>query len=161
VTAWCLTTSPDNVAATAARGWTVQGIKSRRGRTARDIHPGDRLVYYATGVSAFTATVEVTGEVFEDHELIWHSKGGSGVNPEDYPWRFPIRPELVLPDPDTWVPADDLRGALEFPQKWPEANWKLAFQGNIRAWPEHDYQLVLGALREAASRGSARPSPTG
>lgn len=149
MTAWCLTTSPDNIARTVELGWSVQGIKSRRGRTAQDIHPGDRFVYYATGVSAFAATVEITSEVVEDHELIWRSKGGSGVNAEDYPWRFSIRPEVVLPDPSRWVPADDLRGALEFPRKWPEANWKLAFQGNIRPWPEHDYLLVRAALSEA------------
>lgn len=149
MTAWCLTTSPDNIAKTAELGWTLQGIKSRRGRTAQDIHPGDRLVYYATGISAFAATVEITSEVFEDHELVWRSKPG-----EDYPWRFSIRPEVVLPDPESWVPADDLRGALEFPKKWPEANWKLAFQGNIRPWPHHDYLVVHDALREAAGRAA-------
>ena len=149
MTAWCLTTSPGNVAKTAELGWKVQGIKSRRGKTARDIHPGDRLVYYVTGVSAFAATVEIRSDVFEDHDLVWTSKPG-----EDYPWRFEIVPEVVL-EPELWVPADELRHDLEFPRKWPAENWKLAFQGNIRAWPEGDYLTVRKALEEAAGHDHA------
>lgn len=141
---WCLTTSPDNIARTAERGWTVQGIKSRRGKTATEIHPGDKVIYYATVVSAFAALVEVTSESFEDHEPIWKSKPG-----EDYPWRFEIRPEITLPKAH-WVPADDLRDDLEFPRRWPVEHWKLAFQGNIRAWPEHDGEVVRAALATAA-----------
>lgn len=77
---WCLTTSADNLARTAAHGWSVQGIKSRRRKTAEQISPGDRLVYYVTKHSAFAATAQVTSEHFEDHDPIWTSKPG-----EDYP----------------------------------------------------------------------------
>lgn len=143
---WCLTTSSDNVARTAERGWTVQGIKSRRRKTAEQIAPGDKVVYYVTKHVAFAATVEVTSEYFEDHELIWESKPG-----EDYPWRFDIRPEVTLEDPDAWVPAEELYEDLEFPKRWPRENWKLAFQGNIREWPESDYEVVKAALTKAAS----------
>lgn len=41
---------------------------------------------------------------------IWTSKPG-----EDYPWRFQIRPEVVLEDEEQWVPADELREQLEIP----------------------------------------------
>lgn len=158
MTAWCLTTSPDNFAKTAELGWKVQGIKSRRGKTARDIAPGDKLVYYVSKVAAFGAIVEVTSDCFEDHEPIWSSKprvrrgesrAGGGDPIEDYPWRFSITPEVVISDRDEWVPAEALREALEFPKKWPEAHWKLAFQGNIRPWPEHDYLVVKEALEGA------------
>lgn len=145
MTTWCLTTSPDNFAKTAALGWKVQGIKSRRGKTAKDIHPGDKLVYYVTKSVAFGAIAEITSEVFEDHDPIWTSKPG-----EDYPWRFEITPEIVVEDPEEWVPADQLQAALEFPRKWPEEHWKLAFQGNIRAWPDSDYEVVRSALERAA-----------
>lgn len=143
---WCLTTSPDNFARTAALGWKVQGIKSRRGKTAREITPGDKIVYYVTKHVAFGAVVEVTSSVFEDHEPIWESKPG-----EDYPWRVEISPEVVLEDPEAWVPVDSLYEDLEFPKKWPREHYKLAFQGNIRAWPESDYQVVRAALAQAAS----------
>ncbi|QBI21213.1 EVE domain-containing protein [Egibacter rhizosphaerae] len=143
---WCLTTSPDNFARTAELGWTVQGIKSRRQRTAEQIQPGDKVVYYITKHVAFGATAEVTSEYFEDHEPIWESKPG-----EDYPWRFHISPEVAITDPERWVPAEDLYEELEFVKRWPEQNWKLAFQGNIREWPEADYKVVKAALEEQAS----------
>ena len=145
MTVWCLTTSPDNFAATAELGWKIQGIKSRRGKTARDIHRGDKLVYYVTKEVSFGAVVEVTSDVFEDHDLIWTSKPG-----EDYPWRFEIAPEVVIEDPADRVPAVELHEMLEFPKKWPAEHWKLAFQGNIRAWPDSDYDVVRQALERAA-----------
>jgi predicted RNA-binding protein len=147
VTVWCLTTSADNFAKTAELGWKIQGIKSRRGKTAREIHPGDKIVYYVTKHIAFGAVVEVTSEHFEDHDLIWTSKPG-----EDYPWRFEIAPEVVIEDPDAWVPAESVQEALEFPRKWPAEHWKLAFQGNIRQWPEGDYEVVKSALEETAGQ---------
>ena len=149
MTVWCLTTSPDNFAKTAELGWKVQGIKSRRGKTARDIHPGDKLVYYVTKVVAFGGIVEVTSDVFEDHDLIWTSKPG-----EDYPWRFEIQPEIVLEDPQAWVPAEEIHQELEFPRKWGPDHWKLAFQGNIRAWPDADYEVVRRALRAATGEAA-------
>ena len=146
MTVWCLTTSPDNFARTAEHGWRVQGIKSRRERTAKQIRPGDKVIYYLTKVGAFAAVAEVTGEYFEDHEPIWSSKPG-----EDYPWRFDITPEVVVEDQEAWVPADELREQLEFPKKWPPEHWKLAFQGNIREWPRHDYEIVKSALSSPRS----------
>jgi predicted RNA-binding protein len=143
---WCLTTSPDNFRKTAELGWKVQGIKSRREKTAREIAPGDKVVYYVTKEVAFGAVVEVTSSSFEDHEPVWTSKPG-----EDYPWRFEIRPEIVVDDPADWVPAEALYEQLEFPKKWPPEHWKLAFQGNIREWPESDYEVVRAALAQAAA----------
>lgn len=145
---WCLTTSPDNVARTAELGWKLQGVKARRGKTAREMAPGDKIVYYVTKHVAFAATVEVTSPAFEDHEPIWQSKPG-----EDYPWRVEISPEVVVHDPTRWVPVDELYEQLEFPKRWPREHYKLAFQGNIRAWPESDYRVVRDALEKAAAGG--------
>jgi hypothetical protein len=91
--------------------------------------------------------VEATSRYFEDHEPVWSSKPG-----EDYPWRFEIRPEVVIEDSHRWVPAEDVRDQLAFPTKWPPEHWKLAFQGNIRAWPESDYLVVKAALDKAAGQ---------
>lgn len=147
MTIWCLTTSPDNLARTAELGWTLQGVKSRRRPTAEQIAPGDKVIYYVTRHVAFAATVEVTSACFEDHDPIWVSKPG-----EDYPWRFEIRPEVALTDPDDWVPADALYEDLQSVKRWPREHWKLAFQGNIREWPDADYKVVRAALEEAAAR---------
>jgi predicted RNA-binding protein len=142
VTDWCLTTSPDNFARTAARGWTVQGIKSRRGPTARRLRPGDRISYYCTQVGAFGAVVEVTSEAYDAHEPIWVARQEG----ERYPWRFDIRPLTVIEDPAGWVPVPELLDVLEHPRRWPRERWQLAFQGNIREWPASDSDVVLAAL---------------
>lgn len=147
MTVWCLTTTPDNFAKTAELGWKVQGVKSRRQKTAKQIAPGDKVIYYVSKAQAFGATVEVTSGYFEDHSLVWESKPG-----EDYPWRFDIRPEVVVEDQDRWVPAEDLYDQLAFVQKWPREHWKLAFQGNIREWPFEDYEVVKAALTENAGQ---------
>lgn len=152
MTVWCLTTSPCNLARTAALGWEVQGIKRRRRPTALQIAPGDRIVYYVTQAVAFAAIVEVTSTCHEDHELIWTSGPG-----EDYPWRVAIRPETVLHEPD-WVPVADVQERLEFPRRWPPEHWRLAFQGNIRAWPAHDLAVVRAALTVAGATGVERAS---
>jgi hypothetical protein len=143
VTVWCLTTSLGNVARTAELGWTVQGIKRRRRPTAARVAPGDKLVYYVSGAIAFAAVAEITGTFYEDHTPVWTSGPG-----EDYPWRFPIRPEIVLAEAD-WVPAADVQRRLSFPRRWPADSWHLAFQGNIREWPREDYTAVRDALRAA------------
>lgn len=142
---WCVTMTPDNFARTAELGWTVQGLKSRREKTARQVQPGDKFVLYLSKAQAFGATVEVASEVFEDHEPIWSSKPG-----EDYPWRFEIAPEVVVEDSDAWVPAEDLYDDLAFVKKWPAEHWKLAFQGNVREWPWEDYEVVKAALARVA-----------
>lgn len=141
---WCLTTSPDNLARTAALGWSLQGIKSRRGPTAEQLQPGDTVTYYVTGAKAFGAVVEVTGSAFEDHEPIWVARKEG----EDYPWRFPIRPLVTVEEPEGWVPVVEVLDALAHPRKWPRERWHLAFQGNIRRWPASDAQLVRAALGE-------------
>jgi hypothetical protein len=145
---WCLTTSPDNLVRTAALGWSVQGIKSRRGPTARRLAAGDRLTYFVTQVQAFAAVVRVTGPTYEEHEPVWVARQVG----EDYPWRFPIAPLVVPADESAWVPAREVVGRLEHTAKWPPERWHLAFQGNIRAWPAADTEVVLAVLREAAGQ---------
>ncbi|PSO51678.1 MAG: EVE domain-containing protein [Actinobacteria bacterium QS_5_72_10] len=142
---WCITMTPDNFAKTAELGWRVQGLKSRREKTARRIQPSDKLVFYISKAQAFGATVEVASDMFEDHELIWTS-----TPDEDYPWRFEIVPEVVVEDSQAWVPAEDLYDDLAFVKKWPREHWKLAFQGNVREWPWEDYEVVTAALQQAA-----------
>lgn len=119
----------------------MQGIKSRRRKTAERLAPGDKLVYYITKRVAFGGIVEVTSTYFEDHDPIWSSKPG-----EDYPWRVQIAAELVVPEPESWVDVEAVKDSLECLKKWPPEHWRLAFQGNIREWPPQDYKVVRTAL---------------
>jgi hypothetical protein len=147
VTAWILTGSPENFAATRERDFRVIGMKERRRRLAEQIEPGDLIAFYLTKVQAFGALVRVTGEMYEDRAKVWPGKPGK-VDP--YPWRFETEPVLVL-DEERWIPAADLAGELEHVRKWPAEHWRLAFQGQLRPVSDADARLIEDRLREAAA----------
>jgi predicted RNA-binding protein len=143
---WVLTGSLENLRATRERGFRVIGMKERRRRLAQQVEPGDRIVFYVTGVQAFAAVVRVTGEMFEDRTRIWPGKPGKR---DLYPWRFETEPELVLAE-DDFVPAAELVGELEHIRKWPVEHWQLAFQGQLRQVSDADARLLEDRLRAAA-----------
>jgi hypothetical protein len=143
---WILTGSIDNFRATREHGFGVIGAKEGRRRMAEQIEPGDRIVFYVTGVQAFGAIVRVIGEMYEDRTKIWPGKPGKA---DPYPWRFETEPELVLHE-DGFVPAVELAGDLEHVRKWPADHWQLAFQGQLRTVSDADAELLERRLRQAA-----------
>jgi hypothetical protein len=145
---WMIVTSPDNFARTREHGFSVQGIKTRHRRKSDVMKAGDRVLYYLTRIQRFAGTATITGQSFEDHEVIWRSKPG-----EDYPWRFPIEPNVVL-DPAVGVTAESLVSELEFVKKWPPEYWRLAFQGNVHVLPAADFETIESALRAVAHRAA-------
>lgn len=151
-TTFVLTGSPENFEATRAHGFDVIGMKERRRRLAEGIDVGDRIVFYLTQVQAFAAIARVTGEMYEDRTPIWPGKPGKA---DPYPWRFPIEPELVLPD-EAHLPAEELVDEMEHIGKWPREHWHLAFQGQLRPVSEADAQLLERLMRE---RAGSRPAP--
>jgi hypothetical protein len=62
---------------------------------------------------------------------------------------------VVLDEAD-YVPAALLVERMQYAQKWPAQHWRLAFQGNVRPWPEEDFALVEQAMAEVARQ----PIPT-
>ncbi len=147
---WILTSSPANHEATAARDFSVIGVKERNRNRALEIEAEDRIALYLTQVKAFAAVIRVTGEMFEDRTPVWPGKPGK-VDP--YPWRFPTEPEVVL-DEAEWLPAEELKGELEHIRKWPAEHWTLAFQGQLRPVSAADGALLVDRLR-AAQRAPA------
>lgn len=152
---WVLVSSADNFRATKARGFTVQGIKSRHRKKAEQMQPGDKLIYYLTGKKMFAGTATVTSEYFEGEDLIWRSdKKKKDGSPENYPFRVQIEPEVVA-DEDAWIDAEPVARQMTHAKKWPEKNWTLAFQGNVHNVPAEDYELIrellAGAIDEAKS----------
>jgi hypothetical protein len=143
---WILTGSPENYAATKAHGFAVIGLKERNRNRASEIEPGDRIVFYATGVKSFAGSIRIEGELYEDRTKIWPGKPGKA---DAYPWRFPTSAELVVEEPD-WIPAETLADELDHVAKWPREHWTLAFQGQIRPVSDHDAQLLLDRLAAAA-----------
>ncbi|MGZ5338774.1 MAG: EVE domain-containing protein [Thermoleophilaceae bacterium] len=143
---WVLTGSLDNFRVTRERGFRVIGAKEGRRRMAEGIEPGDRIVFYVTGLQAFGGMVRVTGEMYEGREKIWPGKPGKV---DAYPWRFETEPELAL-DEQSFVPAEDVALELEHVRKWPAEHWQLAFQGQLRTVCDADAELLERRLREAA-----------
>ena len=149
-TYWMLVSSAANFETARARGFDLAGMKGRHGKKAVDVRPGDKVVYYLTGVMAFGGTAEVEGEAYYDESPIWMGKDG-----ELYPHRFPIRIEVAAPT-DEYVPAAELVGAMAYAKRWPEQHWRLAFQGNVHRLPEEDYERIKLALEEVATAAAER-----
>ena len=134
---WVLTGSLENFRATRDHGFRVIGAKEGRRRMAEQIAPGDRIVFYVTGLQAFGGIVRVTGEMYEDREKLWPGKPGKA---DAYPWRFETETELVL----------DVALELAHVRKWPAEHWQLAFQGQLRTVSEADAERLERRIREAA-----------
>jgi hypothetical protein len=145
-TRWLLVSSPDNFETSRKRGFDIAGMKSRHRKKAETVKPGDTVFFYLVGIKAIGGMAEVTGTYIEDDSHIWNStKVG-----EEYPFRFPIRPLSIIPEPANFVPVEEFVDALEYPKRWPRANWTLAFQGNVHKLNEHDFEILAGAIRDAA-----------
>jgi len=147
VTNWLLVSSAVNFEKSRALGFTVAAMKSRHRRKWERVGPGDRILFYLTGVKAFGGVCRVTGAPFESHDLVWTSEGKPA---EDYPWRFPTEP-IVMLDADRFVPAEPLAREMTYTQRWPAENWTLAFQGNVHELSDADAALVESAIRQAAT----------
>lgn len=145
---WILTGSLDNFRATREHGFRLIGAKEKRRAMAEQIEPGDRIVFYVTGVQAFGGSVRVTGGLYEDRTKVWPGKADA------YPWRFETEPELILEE-DEFVPAEDLHTELEHVRKWPAEHWHLAFQGQLRTVSEADAELLQRRIRDAAGSRTA------
>nr|CAA9298560.1 hypothetical protein AVDCRST_MAG63-4996 [uncultured Armatimonadetes bacterium] len=147
VTHWLLVSSPENFETSRRRGFDIAGMKSRHRKKAETVRPGDTVLFYVTGLKAIAGLAEVTGPHFvEGDEHIWDSKKAG----EEYPYRFPIRPLAVIARPEDFVPVEAFVDGLEYVQRWPRANWTLAFQGNVHKLSPHDHEMLAGAVREAA-----------
>jgi len=145
-THWLLVSSPENFEVSRARGFDIAGMKSRHRKKAETVKPGDTVFFYCVGIKAIAGLAEVTGPYFEDETHIWDSRKMG----EEYPFRFPIKPLAVIEKPEDFIPVEDSVDALEYPKRWPRANWTLAFQGNVHKLNDQDFDILAAAVREAA-----------
>jgi hypothetical protein len=147
---WIVVSSPDNWQRTENLGFTVQGLKSRHRKKAEQMHPGDKLICYVTGLKSFAGILTVESGYYEEHDNpIWVS-GNKKKAAEDYPFRLKVSRDLWLPVADV-VDAEPLARQMDYAKKWPAANWTLAFQGNVHLIGEGDYLLIRHAIEEAAA----------
>ncbi|MBI4499503.1 MAG: EVE domain-containing protein [Chloroflexi bacterium] len=141
-----LVSSLENFRISRELGFTLQGIKHRHRNKAEKMQPGDRIIYYVTGQMKIAGIATITGRYYEDHTLVWRSEKKG----EDYPFRFAIEPFILLEESE-FVPVQDLVPQMAYTKKWPEAHWRLAFQGNVHLLPESDYLLMEDAIRQAVA----------
>lgn len=143
--------TPANFQVSAQLGWTVQGFKSRHGKKAAAMLPGDKLIYYLIEQQVLAAVATVVSTYFEAHDPVWKSEAKPG---EDYPWRVQIAPDVIL-DASRFLPIAPLAGRLVHVRKWPAANWTLAFQGNVHLLPPEDGELLINLMRRASGAAPA------
>jgi hypothetical protein len=148
---WIAVSGEANFEKTRELNFELQGFKTRQRRKAERMAGGDKLVWYITKEMAFAGYATITGPYFEDHDPIWEGKKES----EDYPWRVPIRAELVL-DRDDWIDVEGIARKMAYVSKWPAEHWRLAFQGNLHDIPEEDFELIKAALEETAKKAKAK-----
>ena len=151
---WIIVSSLTNHHITRDRGFDLQGLKSRQRKKLELVHPGDKFIYYTTGVKKFAGITTVTGAGFEDHAPIW--KSGDKKKQDDYPYRFPIALDIWLDD-DEMVDAEAMARQMTYTKKWPEKNWTLAFQGNVHQIEEPDYLFLRHEIVAAREAGSNPP----
>ena len=140
-TNWLLVSSAENFETSRARGFDIAGMKSRHRKKAERVAAGDRVLYYLTVVKSIGGAAEVTGPYFEDDAPIWESNRPG----ELYPYRFPVQIVQARP-PGQYLPLDGLVQTLDYPKRWPAANWTLAFQGNVHVLSDSDYDTIAGLL---------------
>ena len=144
--------SLENFRITREMDFAMQGMATRQRRKAQRMEPGDRLLFYITGIQRFGATATVTSKCFEDHKEIWKSDG----KPDDFPWRVNIKVEAAL-DEDKFLDALELGPRMEYIRHWPPELWPLAFQGNLHILPKNDFELLEREMKRAA--GQRLPAP--
>jgi hypothetical protein len=153
-TYWIIVGSTDNFAKTRDLGFTKHGIKSRHRKKAEKMKPGDKFIFYLTGVKRFAGIATVESEYFEEHTRIW-SAGDPKKADEDYPFRVQISADIILPEGQE-IEAEPLARQMHYATKWPAANWTLAFQGNVHVIGEADYALIRAALDAQAAALAGR-----
>jgi hypothetical protein len=124
----------------AHHGFTVTGFQESRWNSVRLINPGDFLVCYLKGRSAYVGLLRVTGPAFRDTSKIWES--------QVFASRLPVEPEIILlPDRGLSVPslADQLS---YFKGSRGKEGWSVYFQGSPRKIGEDDGRVIEAALQQ-------------
>jgi hypothetical protein len=152
-TYWIIVGSIDNFRKSAELGFTIQGMKSRHRKKAERMKPGDKIIYYVTGLKAFGGISTITSDYFESHERIWKS-GDPKKDAEDYPFRVKIEADVILPESE-FVEAEGVARQMTYVSKWPAENWTLAFQGNVHEIGKGDYTLIRQAIEANVPAGAA------
>jgi hypothetical protein len=131
-----------------AAGATVSGFRLSRKKTATGVKPGDIFICYLTGVMRWVGALEVKGPS-ANKSKIWQD--------DSFPVRFDVKP-LVLLDPESGVPMDQLEGQTSF---YADASDRGGFKAFLRGSPKQfktaDAEFVLARIQSAHNSPVMRP----
>jgi len=143
--AWIVVGSPENFELMRGRGFDLCAFKSSRQKQTSEMQPGDRLVYYLTGVVQFGGITEITGAMYEDTtDLGLRSESKEG---EEYPYRIATKP-VVIPPPGEYIEVREITDLLDKTRNFGPKKLGMAFRGNLHRISDADYQTIEGLLRE-------------
>ncbi len=137
MTYWIVVGSAENFEIAKERGFDMFGFKSTRRRETGDMKPGDKLIFYLTGVMKFGGVASITSEVYEDHTPVFRTEKKPG---EDYPFRVRTEPDRLL-DQGQWLDVKEYATRLDLTRRRGEY-WRLAFQGNLHKISDEDYETI-------------------
>jgi len=106
---WIVVGSPENFEIARERGFDMFGFKSSRRRESATMQPGDKLIFYLTGIMKFGGIADITSEVYEDRTPVFKSEKKAA---EDYPFRVSTKPDRIL-DRDQWLDVKSYADKLE------------------------------------------------
>jgi predicted RNA-binding protein len=141
---WIVVGSPENFEIARERGFDMFGFKSTRRRESADMKPGDRLIFYLTGIMKFGGVAEVKSEVYEDREPIFKSEKKAA---EEYPFRVKTSPDRILAA-GNFLDVKEFATRLEMTRRRGQ-HWRLAFQGNLHKISDDDYREISEAVDQA------------
>jgi predicted RNA-binding protein len=147
---WIVVGSPENFEIARERGFDMFGFKSTRRRESAEMKPGDKLIFYLTGVMKFGGVADLTSEVYEDRTPVFKSEKKAA---EDYPFRAKTKADRIL-DRDQWLDVKEFATRLEMTRRRGEY-WRLAFQGNLHKISDEDYKEISDAV-DAARKVAAK-----
>ena len=143
MTYWIVVGSPDNFQIAIDRGFDLFGFKSTRRKATGEMEPGDKLVFYLTGIKMFGGIATVKSDSFEDHTKLFTSEKKPE---EDYPFRVKTKADIILNE-DQMLYVPDFVPLLEFTKKGETKSWAMHFQGNLHKISEFDYNLLEKAMK--------------
>jgi len=139
---WMVVCNQDNFNITKNLDFTTQGLKSEYRRKVQRVEPGDRLLYYVTGIRCFAATATLTSTYREEQTIVWQNEGSA-----TWLYRIDIKPDVVLEEPQ-YIQAGLLAHRLDYIRRWPPETWYMAFQGNLHLLPKNDFFIIEEEMKK-------------
>ena len=151
---WMINCNERNFNITRDLGFTRQALKAEYRRKVQRVEPGDRIIYYVTGIRAFTATATVTEGYREvGASNPWENEGQTG-----WPYRIGIKPAVTLP-PEQYIDAGLIAYRLEYIRKWPPRGLAPGLPGQLASAFQRRFFPAGNRNAQAPLRTGGHPAP--